>query len=168
MNKLIVQNIGRFLFLLLLQVIVLNQINFLKFINPMVYVLWVILFPIRKSKTLLLISSFLLGLSIDFFSDSGGIHAAALTLVAFIRLPILKAVLGKSDFDYLLFNIRSISFLKAFIFIGNIILIHHLVVFSLEYFNFNEFYEIIQKVIIASLATIVIGVLGIILFTKKR
>jgi rod shape-determining protein MreD len=168
MNKLITQNISRFIFLLLLQVVVLNQFHFLKFINPMVYVLWVVLFPVRKDKTLILISSFLLGLSVDFFSDSGGIHAAALTFVAFIRLPILKAVLNKTDFDFILFNIRSISFLKAFIFIGNIVLFHHLIVFGLEYFSFNEFYEIIKKTIIASFTTTLIGVLGIILFTKKR
>jgi len=168
MNKLITQNISRFIFLLFIQVVVLNQFDLLKFINPMVYVLWVILFPIRKDKFLILISSFLLGLSIDFFSDSGGIHAAALTFVAFIRLPLLKAVLGKSEFDYLLFNIRSISFLKAFIFIGNIVLIHHLLVFGLEYFNFNEFFEIIKKTIIASIVTTFICILGIILFSKKR
>ena len=50
---------------------------------------------------IILIISFLLGLSIDFFSDSGGINAAATLFIAYIRLPILSAILRKNEFDFL-------------------------------------------------------------------
>lgn len=63
-------------------------------------------------------SVFLLGLSVDFFSDSGGINAAAAVFIAYIRLPLLKGILRKSDFDYVLFNLRSIAFPKALFFIS--------------------------------------------------
>jgi len=168
MNNLVLNNTIRFLILVLLQVLILNHIHFFGYLNPMVYIVWVLLFPIRKSKTLFLILSFLLGLSIDFFSDSGGINAAATLFIAFIRLPILKIVLKKTDFDYLLFNIRSISFSKALLFISILTLIHHFIVFSLEYFSLNYFPSIIYNTILTSIFTIIISILGIILFTKKK
>ena len=133
----------------------------------MPYVIWVILFPIRKEKGFFMFLSFLLGLFIDFFSDSGGIHASSLLVVAFIRLPLLQLILGKSDFDYILFNIRQIAFSKALFFILTITLIHHFVVFSLAYFNFNDVMTILYKTFATSLITLILVTSGIILFTKK-
>ena len=134
----------------------------------MVYISWVFLFPIRKNISLFLILSFLLGLSIDFFSDSGGINAAATLFIAYLRIPILKAVLKRPDFDYLLFNIRAIAFSKALIFITTLTVIHHFIVFSLAYFNFNDFKAIISNTVLTSVFTIFIIFLGILLFTKKK
>jgi hypothetical protein len=149
-------------------VLVLNYVNLFGYINPLVYIVWVFLFPVRKNITALLIFSFLLGLSVDMFSNSGGINAAATVFIAFIRLPVLNAVLGKSDFDYLLFNLRSIYFPKALVFISILTFIHHLIVFGLEYFSFNAFVTIISKCVLTSIFSIVIIVLGIIIFTKRK
>ena len=168
MNNLILNNSIRFIGLVLLQVLVLNHVNLLGYLNPMVYIVWVVLFPIRKNQSLFLILSFLLGLSIDFFSDSGGINAAATLFIAFVRLPILKIVLKKTDFDYLLFNLRAISFGKAFLFISILTVIHHFIVFSLSYFNLNSLLIIISNTILTSIITIILSILGIIFFTKKK
>jgi len=168
MNNLILNNSMRFLALVLLQVLVLNHLNLFGYLNPMVYIVWVVLFPIRKNQSVFLILSFLLGLSIDFFSDSGGINAAATLFIAFIRLPILKIVLKKTDFDYLLFNLRAVSFGKAFLFITILTFIHHFIIFSLTYFSLNSFLIIISNTILTSIITIIISILGIILFTKKK
>jgi len=167
-NNLIFTNIVRFIGLVLFQVIVFNHINVAGFINPMVYISWIFLFPIRKDLTLFLVCSFLLGLSVDFFSDSGGINAAATLFIAFIRLPVLKAILKKSDFDYLLFNLRAISFLKAFYFISVLTVLHHFIVISLAYFSFQEFLVIITNTFYTSVVTIIIIILGITLFTNKK
>ena len=168
MNNLILNNSIRFIGLVLLQVLVLNHVNLLGYLNPMVYIVWVVLFPIRKNQSFFLILSFLLGLSIDFFSDSGGINAAATLFIAFVRLPILKIVLKKTDFDYLLFNLRAISFGKAFLFISILTVIHHFIVFSLSYFNLNSLLIIISNTILTSIITIILSILGIIFFTKKK
>lgn len=158
----------RFIGLVLVQVLVLNHLNLFGYLNPLVYIVWVFLFPISKNKSALLITSFLIGLTIDFFSDSGGIHAAATLFIAFIRLPVLKAVLRKTDFDYLLFNIRATSFGKAFLFISFLTIIHHFIVFSLEYFSFNSTFTIISNTFLTGVFTIFISILGIVLLTKKK
>ncbi|NLP57337.1 rod shape-determining protein MreD [Lutibacter sp. B1] len=168
MNNLLLNNTLRFIGLVLLQVLVLNHINLFGHINPMIYIVWVFLFPVRKNKSLFLILSFLLGLTVDLFSNSGGINASATLFIAYFRLPILKAVLKKSDFDNILFNLRAIPFPKAFLFILILTIIHHFIVFSLEYFSFNAYSEIIYNTILTSVFTIIISILGIILFTKKK
>ena len=168
MNNLILSNGFRFIGLVLLQVLILNHINLFGYLNPLVYIAWVFLFPIRKNKSLFLIASFLLGLSIDFFSDSGGINAAATLFIAFFRLSILKAVLRKSDFDYLLFNLRSLSIDKIFLYIATLTIMHHFIVFSLEYFSFNSFINVLKSTFFTSIFTIILSILGIFLFTKKK
>lgn len=168
MNNLAINNGIRFISLILLQVFILNHVNLFGYINPMVYIVWVFLFPIRKSRSIFLILSFLLGITIDFFSDSGGINAFAITFIAYLRLPVLKAVLHKSDIDYAQFNLRKISFNKSFIFIAVLTIIHHFIVFSLEYFSYKAILSIISNTILTSVFTILIGILGIVLFTKKK
>lgn len=168
MNNLVLNNIIRFLALLFLQVFVFNHMNIFGNINPMVYVSWVFLFPVRKKRSLFLVLSFLLGISIDFFSDSGGINAFAITFIAYFRLPILMAILRKPDLDYVQFNIRTISTNKAVLFIATLTLIHHFIVFALEYFSFNAILNIISNTILTGIFTILISTLGIVLFTKRK
>ena len=109
----LIQNIIWFIVLIILQVLIFNNINLFGYINPLFYIIFIFYFPLKKEKTSLLLFSFFLGLSIDFFSDTGGINTAATLFIAYFRLPILSTILGKSDFDYLLFNIRSLSFAET-------------------------------------------------------
>jgi rod shape-determining protein MreD len=168
MNNLVLNNVIRFISLLFLQVLILNHANIFGHINPMVYIAWVFLYPVRKTRGLFLILSFLLGISIDFFSDSGGVNAFAITFIAYFRLPILMAVLRKSDLDYAQFNLKSLSINKIILFISILTVIHHFIIFSLEYFSFSEFLNIISSTILTSFFTILISFLGITLFTKKK
>lgn len=168
MNSLYLKNGFRFVLLVLTQGLIFNHINLFGYINPFIYILFIFLFPIRKNIAPLLIFSFLLGLCVDFFSDSGGIHAAAATFIAFIRLPYLKFVLGKSDFDYLMFHIGGIPLSKAFLFMSGLTFIHHLIVFSLEYFNLSEFTVILSKTFYTSLFTIFLSILALLLFSKGK
>ena len=168
MNNIALNNIVRFFGLLFLQVFILNHLNIFGHINPMIYIAWVFLYPVRKNRNLFLILSFLLGISVDFFSDSGGVNAFAITFIAYFRLPILMAVLRKSDLDYAQFNLKTLSANKIILFISILTMIHHFVVFSLEYFSFSEFFNIISSTVLTSIFTILISFLGITLFTKKK
>jgi rod shape-determining protein MreD len=168
MNNIALNIAIRFVGLLFLQVFILNYVNIFGYINPMVYIAWVFLYPVRKTRSLFLILSFLLGISIDFFSDSGGVNAFALTFIAYFRLPILMAVLRKSDLEYGQFNLKTLSVNKIILFISILTFIHHFIVFSLEYFSFSEILNIISSAVLTSFFTILISFLGITLFTKKK
>src|SRR5699024_10263302 len=95
-TNLILKITARFVLLILIQVFLLNNINLMGYINPYLYVLFIILYPVTGNKTTLIILSFLLGLSIDIFENSGGVHAAASVCIAYIRSGILRYSFGLS------------------------------------------------------------------------
>lgn len=168
MNNNILQNILLFISLLLLQVIILNKILFLGYINPYLYILFVILYPYKKDKGVLLLLCFLLGLFVDFFLNSGGINAAATLFVAYIRLPLLKWVLGKSEIDHQVFNITKQPFLKVLSYVSILVFIHSLIIFSLEYFKFSHLGTILSRTFLTSIFTLILTMFSLVLMTNKK
>ena len=108
-----------------MQALVLNHINFLGFINPYLYILFIIVFPLTGNKSLLIFLSFLLGLSVDMFSDSGGIHAAASVVIAYLRPLALKFSFGVS-YEYNTVKINKAPLSERFIYVTMMVVVHHL------------------------------------------
>ncbi len=158
----------RFLILVLIQVLVLNNIYFFGYINPNIYILFIFLYPLEKERGNFLWVSFLLGLSIDFFSNSGGINAAATVCIAYFRLPIFRLVLNKPDLDFKLFRLNNESLLRILVLVSILTFIHHFIVFGLEYFSLQNLKIIIYKSVSTSVFTIILSILSILLFTKKK
>ena len=167
MNKSINQVLF-FFFLLLLQVLVLNNINFLGDINPYLYIAFVFLFPLKENRFSFLFFSFILGLSIDFFSDSGGIHAFSILFIAYIRLFFIKIYFRKIPADYPFFNLKSEPFGKVFNFVVTLTLIHHLIYFSFANFSFQNLSNVFLNTLYASVFTLILFFTGNYIFTKKE
>ena len=92
MNRYITKYIARFILIVSIQILVLNNIFFFGYINPYAYILFIIMLPISISKNQLLYLSFFLGLVIDMFQNSMGSHAFASVLIAYLRNYILGAL----------------------------------------------------------------------------
>ena len=167
MNKSIHQSLF-FLFLLLLQVIVLNNINFLGYINPYLYIVFVFLYPLKENKFPLLFYSFILGLSIDFFSDSGGIHAFSTLFIAYIRLFFIKVYFKKTPLYYPFFKLKDESFGKVFNFTITLTIIHHLIYFSFANFSFQNLSIVFLNTLFSCIFTLILFFLGTYIFTKKE
>ncbi len=157
----------RFIVLALVQVLVLNHINFLGYINPYLYILFIILFPINNNRILFLFLSFLLGLVIDIFSDSGGVHAAACVSIAYIRPVILKFSFG-SLYDHQTIKFGNMEFGSLLGYISILTIIHHFILFFLEIFNISKIMLTLQKTLFSSIFTILLCIIIIFLFNKKE
>lgn len=168
MNRENINNALLFIGLILLQIIVLNNINFLGYINPFFYLIFIFLYPIRKDDASILILSFFLGLCIDIFSDSGGINAAATLFVAFIRIPILQSVIGKREIDYGALTIFKIPFPKMFLYVVILTFVHHFIVFGLEYLKWSKFGIIMINTILTSIFTIILTMISFTFVMRKR
>ena len=88
----ILQHIIRFFVLTGIQILVLNNVQISGYINPFVYILFVMLLPPKMPKAIVLILAFMMGFTIDIFSDSYGIHSSATVLLAFLRPKVLALV----------------------------------------------------------------------------
>lgn len=157
-----------FIGLILLQVIILNNINFLGYINPFFYILFVFLYPIRKDDATFLLLSFFLGLFIDIFSDSGGINAAATLFIAFIRIPVLQSVIGKREIDYGSVTLFKLPFPKMFLYVVILTFVHHFIVFGMEYFRWSKFDLIFIKTLLTSIFTIILIMISFTFVMRKR
>ncbi|MBF8148400.1 rod shape-determining protein MreD [Winogradskyella sp. F6397] len=167
MNSIAGINLTRFILLLLVQVVICNHIDFLGYINPYIYIIFIFLFPIREERLALLIVSFLLGLLVDLFSDSGGVHAAAAVSLAYIRPILLKSSFGMLyEHHSIKFSTTDIGSLITYISLGTVI--HHLVLFSLEIFNISNILITLKKTLFSSIFTTLLSVLIIILFSRNR
>tara|TARA_R110002124_G_scaffold101230_3_gene248680 strand:- start:3538 stop:3969 length:432 start_codon:yes stop_codon:yes gene_type:complete len=141
---------------------------FLGYINPYLYVAFVIFYPLKKERFLFLFLSFLLGLSIDFFSDSGGINAFSLLFVAYIRLFFIRVIFKKTEQDYLLFNLQQEPFGKVFNYVIILIVIHHFILFSLANFSTQNFSIVLANTLYSSTFTSVLFFLGASIIRKKN
>ena len=159
----------RFIMLLLLQVLLFSHINFMGYINPYPYILFILLFPIKNNRLVFILLSFILGLFIDVFLDSGGIHAAAAVTIAFIRPAALKFSFG-ALYDHQAIKFSNVDFAQRFTYISILTVIHHFILFSLEIFNFSKILLVLKNTLFSGIFTILLCLLIIIIFsgTNKK
>lgn len=160
------QNILRFIFLILLQVFVLDNIQFMGYINPMIYVLFILSLPVRFPKWALLILAFIMGLIIDVFSNTAGMHSFALVFAAFLRTPVINIFtsLDEGANPTPSFHTFGVSAYVKYVVI--LVLIHHFILFFIESFSFLHLTLLIPKIIFSSTVTILL-ILGLQSFKSK-
>jgi rod shape-determining protein MreD len=141
-----------FILLILFQVLLFNNIQFSGYVNPYVYILFLLLLPIEIPSWLLLVLSFVTGLIIDFFSGSPGMHTSATVLAGFARPYVLRIVSPKdgyesgSDPSMLVYGIRWFAAYTLLM-----VSIHHTALFYLEVFRLADFFRTMLRVILSTL-----------------
>lgn len=153
MNKTL-QHIIRFFSLLALQVLFLNNVQISGYLNPYVYILFIMLLPAKMPKAMVLGLAFIMGFTIDVFSDSYGIHTAATVLLAYIRPSILSLVSIKGGEDLEAISIKQLRFGRFFTYSGILCLVHHFTLFYLEAFRLNEFIETFGRALFSTLISL--------------
>ena len=161
-------NIVRFILLILVQILILNHIQLSGFINPFVYILIILTLPVKISKILLLTVAFFTGIIIDIFMNTGGIHAAATVCMAFFRPYILNTIAPRDGYEIEekpSINKLGLSWFLSYASI--LVLIHHLTLFYLEAFQFENFFATLLRVLISTLFTLLFILISQYLFTKQ-
>lgn len=167
MNNSLALNSIRFIVLLLAQVTICSNINLFGYVNPFIYIIFILLYPVKTNRLIFLILAFNLGLLIDMFLDSGGVHAAASVLLAFARPAFLKNAFDTLyDHQNLKFGTTDIGVLLTYITLAT--LFHHFAVFNLEIFNISQILLILKKTLFSSIFTIILSFLLILLFKKRK
>ena len=160
-------NTARFVLLLLVQVVLFNNINFLGFINPYPYILFIILYPVNGNRYGLLAASFLLGIVMDLFCNSGGVHTAACITLAAIRPAIFKFSFGLS-YEYQTVKLNDVLTPERFSFILIAVTVHHLCMFLMEIFALEFFWSIIVRTLVSTLFRILMCILIIYLIKPGK
>ena len=160
-------NVLRFVLLVLIQVLVFNRLNFFGYINPLIYILFLYWYPIKQNRTTFILVCFLLGLCVDVFSDTMAINAAATITIAYLRPTIMRFVFGV-NYEFQSFKLNNSTKAQQFTFLALLIIIHHLVYFTLEIFSFSNSLLILQKTVTVGIATLILSTLFSSLFSSKK
>lgn len=166
----IIRNILRFIALLLLQVLIVQNINLGPYIILFPYVLFIIMLPFETQRVLLLFIAFFAGVILDIFYDSSGLHASACTLMGFSRHYVLKFISPRDGYDVGVKPTVDDMGLDWYLrYAGTLILIHHFAFFYLEIFRFNEFFSTFLRASLSSVGTFaLIYLLQFLFIIEKR
>jgi len=156
----VLQNIFRFVLLVLFQVLVLNNIQFLGYINPYLYILFILALPVQIPRWFLLVLAFILGMTIDIFSNTIGMHAFATVLVAFFRDGIIKLFTNIEEGNNPTPSFYTFGVSSYIKYVVLMVIIHHTTLFLLEAFSFSHFWIMLAKILLSSMVTILL-IMGI-------
>jgi rod shape-determining protein MreD len=164
----LIQHLVRFSFLLLLQVVVFNHIQWNGYVNPYIYILFILLLPVETPRVLLLSLGFVIGILVDMFGDSGGLHAAATVAMAYVRPSILRLISPRDGYEAETPLSPYFLGLKWFLtYLALSTLTHHFVLFFLEVFRFSEFFITLFKVLLNTAISVSLMVMGQYLFSRS-
>lgn len=173
MNVNIFSQVGRFLLLFALQAFVFKQISFgwgdKDYFYIFLYPLFILLLPMNLPNSLNILFSFALGLSIDFFYETLGLHAAAATFTAFMRpLVIFRLLRPREGYKVKDQPTKELLGNTWFLRYGAIMLFLHLFFFfSVQAFTFVYWLDIVMKTILSFIGSYVFIMAGVYVFRPK-
>lgn len=145
-----------FAMLLILQLFLFNNIQFSGYVNPYVYILFILLLPVEIPSWLLLIISFFSGLSIDLLTGTPGMHTSATVLAGFARPYILRLISPREGYEAgSVPSMFAYGFKWFLLYTVFIVLIHHTFLFYIEVFRLSDFFNTFLRVLLSSLFSVI-------------
>ena len=167
MNRDNILHIFQFFLLLFLQSFLLNNINLFGFINPNLYLLFIIIYRLDGNPTLLIIIGFVMGLLLDLLTQGSGGHTIATLTIAFLRLPIIKFSFGV-NYDVPMGMIKGSLLRQRLLYFMLMVVIHHLVLYSIVYFSLDNTITILKNTLFTSFFTFIMVFISLGLFIEKN
>jgi len=169
MSRAIIINIVRFFVLVFVQVFLLKNITLYNLAIPYLYILFILLLPFEIPNILLFALAFIMGLTIDAFYDTTGLHAAACTLLALVRIVFINLTVQKEGFDNDPEPTLSVMGFRWFFTYATVLtLFHHFFLFNLEVFRFSEIQYTFTRFILSSVFTIFLMLITGLLFFRRK
>lgn len=153
-----IRELGKYLFIFIVliaaQLLVFNNIDFSGYINPYVYVLFVLLLPFKTPKLVILVSSFMLGLIIDLFMGTPGVHSTATVLMAFSRPGVMAMYSPREGYQTGTYPRLEQFGIEWFVkYTVTLVLLHHFALFYLEVFTFHHFFSTFLRALLSTILT---------------
>jgi len=169
--NIITKHIVRFIGLLLFQVLILNQLEFgaiSPYITPLVYILFVLMEPVNVRPWVLMMSAFIMGLCVDVFSNSLGMHASAAVVIAYLRPYLLQFITSRDGFEEgKELNLHNMGLTRYIYYAGALLFINHFWFFIIEVLRFSGLHIHFLKAITSSIVALLIVILLQYLFIKR-
>jgi len=130
----------------LMQTLVVDNIHLFAIVTPFIYFYAVMKAPVDISRSGEILLSFFLGLVIDIFSNTFGMHAAACAVTGFIRHPLLGEFVDMKEIPAgSVPSFRLFGYGKFLYYTLIVVATHHLILFSIDAFSFFELTQLLIR-----------------------
>jgi rod shape-determining protein MreD len=168
MLDIIIQNLVRFVLLLLIQVLLISNLNLSPYITPNIFPLFVLLLPFATPRWLLMLIGFFSGLMLDVFLGTVGMNAAATLLIAYLRPFLINIITPRgSEFEQTP-NIFSQGLTWFLIYVSILVFIHHFFYLLIESGTFYNLLKLLLRVICSTALSMLFMFIGLYLFSTKK
>ena len=162
-------NLIRFVVLVTAQVLLVNHIRLGGYVHPYIYLICVMLLPLNTQGWQLLLSGFGIGLVIDLFMGTLGMHAGATTLMAFCRPAIVRIVSGSQKLEMNREpNINQLGFPWFLRYTFVMVLVHNFTYFMLEGFSFHLVGQALLRILISVPVSVFLIIVIMYLFSPTK
>lgn len=158
----VLKHILRIVFLILLQGLVVNRLNLMDgMILPSVYIFAILMLPLAMNRVALMAIAFIVGALVDSFTNTLGLHTSAIVLLAFMQPVVLRVLSPREGYEPGLSpTIQDMGLTWYLAYAGMLTLIHHFWLFFIELLRFTPFWMTLGKVLLSTLATLILMVIG--------
>ena len=147
-----------FIGLALVQVLFLKNICLFGLSTPFIYVYLLLTLDKDINHNALMVIAFLLGLTVDIFSNTPGVNAGASVLIAFMRPAVLELFSPRGEYENFEPGIYTLGFWAFVRYALALVLIHHTALFLLETFSFANIEYLLLRILCSALLTIMLVV----------
>ena len=168
--SLLFKNIIRFIFIMFIQIFVLNKIPPLhQFIVPYFYFVFILWLPFKMGRSALLLISFSVGMVVDMFFKTPGLHAAACVLIAFVRPFLINVLLPKeaTDWGNEEPSKKTMGAVPYVTYLIILTLLHHFYLILLEWMQFGSFLYFIGKLVATTLISLFLIMIADLFLNRK-
>ncbi|HNT93873.1 MAG: rod shape-determining protein MreD [Bacteroidales bacterium] len=145
---------GAFVLLIVLQLLIFNNIEFSGYVNPFVYVMFILILPVSLPSWILLLLSFFTGFVVDLFSGTMGVHVFATVMAGFVRPWVLSVNVTSDTIETEMSPSSHRSGLRWFlVYTVTLVLVHHLALFFIEIFSLKNFLHTLLRVVLSTAVT---------------
>lgn len=145
-----------FLIYLILQIFIIRNFVLLDVAFCFVYIACILLLPNEISTSIILPIAFLIGLTVDIFYNTAGVHASASVLLGFLRGTVIKYLFPTKGLDTeIIISLKDMGGERFIRYVATLTLAHHTMLFFVEAGNFSLFLITVVKIICSVVFTTV-------------
>jgi rod shape-determining protein MreD len=167
----LLKNIIRFILFILVQVFILSHMPPLhRFVTPYLYYLYILWLPFGLSRMTITFIGFIFGLCLDYFLKTPGLHAAACTLIAYVRPFVIGMLISQegADKNYIAPSFVSMGWAPYGTYVLVLTVLHHSYLVLLEWMTFGSFVYFVGKVVASTAVSLLLVLLTEVLFFRKQ
>jgi hypothetical protein len=161
----------RALALIAIQVYLLNKVPHLhRLVVPSLYFVFVLWLPFSTSRPALLIQAFLLGLTVDYFLLTPGLHAAACVLIAYLRPYLITLLMPREtqEFQYREPSPRAMQWAPYSVYVLFLSFVHHFYLTFLQWLSVGTFWSFIGKTLLGTVISFLLILTADLLFPRQQ